>query len=109
MNTQGDTNETRSLPRQVSGAPGHHRPAQMGVIEAKGKKGAPTLVLVPGTLGMADIFWNQIVALKGKARVISLTVPPRSTSSSWPMVSRRSSTCSASTRRICWVRLSADS
>lgn len=47
-----------------------------GVIEAKGKKGAPTLVLVPGTLGMADIFWNQIVALKGKARVISLTVPP---------------------------------
>lgn len=80
-----------------------------GVIEAKGKKGAPTLVLVPGTLGMADIFWNQIVALKGKARVISLTVPPRSTSSSWPMVSRRSSTCSASTRRICWVRLSADS
>lgn len=47
-----------------------------GVIEAKGKKGAPTLVLVPGTLGMADIFWNQIVALKGRARVISLTVPP---------------------------------
>ncbi|MSP49309.1 MAG: alpha/beta hydrolase [Alphaproteobacteria bacterium] len=47
-----------------------------GVIETKGKKGAPTLVLVPGTLGMADIFWNQIVALSGKARVISITVPP---------------------------------
>ena len=47
-----------------------------GVIEAKAKKGAPTLVLVPGTMGMADIFWNQIVALAGWARVISLTVPP---------------------------------
>jgi maspardin len=46
-----------------------------GVIETKGKKGAPTLVLIPGTLGVADIFWNQIAALANKARVISVTVP----------------------------------
>ena len=47
-----------------------------GVIETKGRKGAPTLVLVPGTLGVADIFWNQISALAGKVRVIAITVPP---------------------------------
>jgi pimeloyl-ACP methyl ester carboxylesterase len=47
-----------------------------GVIEVAGKKGQPTLVLVPGTLGVADIFWNQIVALKGKARILAITVPP---------------------------------
>jgi len=47
-----------------------------GVIEVAGKKGQPTLVLVPGTLGVADIFWNQIVALKGTARIVALTVPP---------------------------------
>jgi maspardin len=46
-----------------------------GVIETKAKTGAPTLVLVPGTLGMADIFWNQISALAGKARVVAITVP----------------------------------
>ncbi len=46
-----------------------------GVIEVKGKKGQPTLVLIPGTLGVADIFWNQIVALKGKARIVAVTVP----------------------------------
>lgn len=47
-----------------------------GVIEVAGKKGQPTLVLIPGTLGVADIFWNQIVALKGKARIVAVTVPP---------------------------------
>lgn len=47
-----------------------------GVIESKGKAGQPTLVLIPGTLGVADIFWNQIVALKGRARILALTVPP---------------------------------
>jgi maspardin len=46
-----------------------------GVIDVKGKKGQPTLVLVPGTLGVADIFWNQIVALEGMARIVALTVP----------------------------------
>ena len=47
-----------------------------GIIESKARKGAPTLVLVPGTMGMADIFWNQVAALAGKARVIAVTVPP---------------------------------
>ena len=47
-----------------------------GVIDVAGKKGQPTLVLIPGTLGVADIFWNQIVALKGKARIVAVTVPP---------------------------------
>jgi pimeloyl-ACP methyl ester carboxylesterase len=47
-----------------------------GVIEVKGRKDQPTLVLIPGTMGVADIFWNQIVALSGVARIVALTVPP---------------------------------
>ena len=46
-----------------------------GVIETKAPKGAPVLILVPGTLGTADIFWNQIVALGKRLRIVSLTVP----------------------------------
>jgi pimeloyl-ACP methyl ester carboxylesterase len=46
-----------------------------GVIATPGRKGAPTLILVPGTLGTADIFWNQIAALGKRLRIVSLTVP----------------------------------
>ncbi|MBI1774982.1 MAG: alpha/beta hydrolase [Proteobacteria bacterium] len=46
-----------------------------GVIQTKGRKGGPTLILVPGTLGTADIFWNQMAALGQHVRIVSLTVP----------------------------------
>lgn len=35
----------------------------------------PALVLIPGTLGRADIFWQQIEALQGRARILALTYP----------------------------------
>lgn len=44
-----------------------------GVIDAG--SGLSTLVLIPGTLGRADIFWNQIAALEGKVRLIALSYP----------------------------------
>lgn len=47
-----------------------------GMIETKGKPGAPTLVMLPGTLGTAEIFWNQIVSLGKSIRVVSVTYPP---------------------------------
>ena len=46
-----------------------------GVIEARGRRGAPVLVMLPGTLGTAEIFWNQIAALEGRVHVVSLTYP----------------------------------
>jgi len=72
-----------------------------GVIEVAGKKGQPTLVLVPGTLGVADIFWNQIVALKGKARILAITVPPSLSIVKLAEGLKACSTSSRSTRRIC--------
>ncbi|MCF3935076.1 alpha/beta hydrolase [Acuticoccus sp. M5D2P5] len=44
-----------------------------GVIEA-GDAG-PVLVLIPGTLGRADIFWQQIEALEDRARLLVPTYP----------------------------------
>lgn len=35
----------------------------------------PALLLLPGTLGRGDIFWNQIEALHGQARILALTYP----------------------------------
>ena len=35
----------------------------------------PALVLIPGTLGRADIFWQQITALSDRARILSLSYP----------------------------------
>ncbi|MCW5772355.1 MAG: alpha/beta hydrolase [Rhodospirillaceae bacterium] len=46
------------------------------VIETKARKGAPVLVMLPGTLGTAEIFWNQIAALGKKVRIVSVTYPP---------------------------------
>ncbi len=45
------------------------------VIETNSARGKPTLVMLPGTLGTAEIFWNQIVALERRARIVSLTYP----------------------------------
>ena len=35
----------------------------------------PALVLLPGTLGRGDIFWQQIEDLSGRARILALTYP----------------------------------
>jgi len=43
----------------------------------------PALVLLPGTLGRADIFWNQINALSGKARILSLSYPETGSIQDW--------------------------
>lgn len=46
---------------------------EWGMIAA-GEAG-PALVLIPGTLGRADIFWQQIEALRGRVRILSLSFP----------------------------------
>jgi len=46
------------------------------VIETRAKPGAPVLVMLPGTLGTAEIFWNQIGALGRDVRIVSVTYPP---------------------------------
>ncbi len=35
----------------------------------------PALILIPGTLGRADVFWQQIAALAGRARILALSYP----------------------------------
>lgn len=35
----------------------------------------PALLLIPGTLGRGDIFWQQIEALKDRARIVAVTYP----------------------------------
>ncbi len=35
----------------------------------------PKLILLPGTLGRADIFWQQIEALHGRAQILALSYP----------------------------------
>jgi pimeloyl-ACP methyl ester carboxylesterase len=45
------------------------------VIDVKARPGAPALLMLPGTLGTAEIWWNQIVALKGRARLVAVTYP----------------------------------
>jgi pimeloyl-ACP methyl ester carboxylesterase len=47
-----------------------------GVIDSGGGDTKPAFVFLPGTLGTAEIFWNQIVALSDTHRVLSLTYPP---------------------------------
>jgi pimeloyl-ACP methyl ester carboxylesterase len=44
-----------------------------GVIDTGGD--GPVMVFLPGTLGTADIFWNQIADLSTTHRVVSLTYP----------------------------------
>lgn len=46
---------------------------EWGTIDA-GSDG-PALVLIPGTLGRGDIFWQQIAALEGRARVLAVSYP----------------------------------
>jgi len=43
----------------------------------------PALVLMPGTLGRADIFWNQIEALQNRVRILALTYPETGGVADW--------------------------
>jgi len=43
----------------------------------------PALVLLPGTLGRADIFWNQIDALQGQVRILALSYPATGSIEEW--------------------------
>jgi maspardin len=52
-----------------------------GVICA-GKTGPP-LVLIPGTLGRADIFWQQIEALESRARILAVSYPASGSLADW--------------------------
>lgn len=37
--------------------------------------GGPNLLLIPGTLGRGDIFWNQIDALSDRLRIVAVSYP----------------------------------
>ncbi|MBZ0162103.1 MAG: alpha/beta hydrolase [Notoacmeibacter sp.] len=52
-----------------------------GMIAA-GSQG-PSLLLIPGTLGRADIFWQQIEALQDRARIVSLSYPEKGGVAEW--------------------------
>jgi len=43
----------------------------------------PALVLLPGTLGRGDIFWNQIEALKSRTRILALSYPKDGSIEEW--------------------------
>ena len=66
-----ETFRRRHRPRTVRAANLNWR-----VIETRGGgKSAPVLVMLPGTLGTAEIFWNQIQALGKRVRIVSVTYP----------------------------------
>ncbi len=54
---------------------------EWGVLSLGGS--GPALVLLPGTLGRGDVFWQQIAALKDRARVLALTYPVEGTLKDW--------------------------
>lgn len=46
---------------------------------------APALLLIPGTLGRGDIFWNQITALSDRVRVIAVSYPDNGGIADWAL------------------------
>lgn len=52
-----------------------------GVIDTGGD--GPALLLIPGTLGRADIFWQQITALAPRLRVVAVSYPDAGGISDW--------------------------
>ncbi len=54
---------------------------EWGVLSLGGS--GPALVLLPGTLGRGDIFWQQMEALKDRARVLALTYPVDGSLDDW--------------------------
>ena len=43
----------------------------------------PALLLIPGTLGRADIFWNQIEALSDRLRIVAVSYPAEGGITEW--------------------------
>jgi pimeloyl-ACP methyl ester carboxylesterase len=43
----------------------------------------PKLILLPGTLGRADIFWQQIEAMHGRAQILALSYPDSGGLADW--------------------------
>jgi pimeloyl-ACP methyl ester carboxylesterase len=54
---------------------------EWGYVKA-GESG-PALLLIPGTLGRGDIFWQQIGALKDRARIVAVTYPESGGVAEW--------------------------
>lgn len=54
-----------------------------GVIDTGPTASGQTLLLLPGTLGRADIFWQQILALKDRVRVLAVTYPRNADLDRW--------------------------
>ena len=54
---------------------------EWGVIEV-GSTG-PVLLLVPGTLGRGDIFWQQMRALEDRVRIVAVTYPAQGGVAEW--------------------------
>ncbi len=52
-----------------------------GLVHVKGK--GPTLIILPGTLGRGDIFWQQIEALEGRANILGLSYPDSGSIADW--------------------------
>ncbi|MDF2372870.1 MAG: alpha/beta hydrolase [Rhizobiaceae bacterium] len=43
----------------------------------------PALILIPGTLGRGDVFWNQIVALSDRLRIVAVSYPSSGGVAEW--------------------------
>ena len=43
----------------------------------------PVLMLIPGTLGRGDVFWNQIAALKDRLRIVAVSYPSKGGVEEW--------------------------
>lgn len=54
---------------------------EWGVVDTGGA--GPVLLLIPGTLGRGDIFWQQIAALSPELRVIAVTYPATGGVADW--------------------------
>jgi pimeloyl-ACP methyl ester carboxylesterase len=54
---------------------------EWGVVDTGGT--GPALLLIPGTLGRGDIFWQQIEALRDRARVLAVTYPATGGVAEW--------------------------
>lgn len=46
---------------------------------------APVLLMIPGTLGRGDIFWNQISALSDRVRVVAVSYPDSGSIADWAL------------------------
>ncbi len=54
---------------------------EWGVVEIAGE--GPALLLIPGTLGRCDIFWQQMAALEGRAHILAVSYPSSGGVAEW--------------------------